>query len=178
MDIVETSIPGLQEIRLDVFSDERGSFREAYQAAKLKDLGTPPLDIVQMNVSESEYGVIRGIHAEPWDKYIHVTYGEVFAAIVDLRRDVESFGQVATFTLNTSNALLVPQGLGNSFAVTTERAVYSYLVTEHWRADNPYPAVSYDDPALAIPWPIDPEKRIVSEKDRTNPTLQDAYGAA
>lgn len=176
MDIVETNLGGLREIKLDVFEDERGSFREAYQAAKLKDLGLPSLDIVQMNVSESQYGVIRGIHAEPWDKYIHIAWGKVFAAIVDLRKESKTFGEVATFNLDTTNALFVPKGLGNSFAVLSERVVYSYLVTEHWHPDNPYPAVAYDDPTLGITWPVEAKDRIVSDKDQRNPTLKEAYG--
>lgn len=170
-----TEIPGLTAIELDVHVDERGSFREAFHAKDLRELGLPELEPVQLNVSESRYGVIRGIHAEPWEKYIHVASGTAFAAIVDLRIDEPTFGQVETFELSTGQALWLPEGVGNSFAATSEELVYAYLVPEHWRVDAEYPAVAYDDPALGIDWPIPEGRRIVSDKDRQNPTLAEAF---
>lgn len=175
MKVEASTIPGVYLVSLDVFGDERGSFREAYQAAKMQERGLPEFTPVQMNVSESRYGTIRGIHAEPWEKFIHVAHGAAFAAIVDLRVELPTFGHVSTFELDRTNALFVSRGCGNSFAATSPELVYSYLVTEHWRPDNPYPAVAYDDPALGIPWPIPEGDRIVSEKDQANPTLAEAY---
>ena len=71
---------------LGVHGDNRGWFKESYQRAKLEELGLPRLEVVQNNVSyNAEVGVTRGIHAEPWDKYISPAFGRVFAAIVDLR---------------------------------------------------------------------------------------------
>lgn len=174
MQATESAIPGVWEITLDVFGDERGSFREAYQAEKLRGLGVPVITPVQYNVAESRYGTIRGIHAEPWEKYIHLAKGEAFAAIVDFRAG-PTFGQVATFTLTHRNALLVPPGCGNSYAVTSPELTYTYLVTEHWSPDKQYAAAAFDDPALAIDWPIPEKDRIVSDKDRANPTLKEAF---
>jgi dTDP-4-dehydrorhamnose 3,5-epimerase len=174
--VVPATIGGLALVELDVLEDERGSFREAYQQAKLKELGLETPLPVQMNVAESAYGVIRGIHAEPWDKYIHIVEGEVFAAIADFRKDSPTFGQVDTFDLKPSNALFVPEGLGNSYAVTSDKAMYTYLVPKHWSPDAKYHAVRYDDSDLGIEWPIPEEKRIVSEKDRQNPTFKEVFG--
>ena len=171
--VSETAIPGLLKVGVVVNagSDPRGNFREAWQAEKTQTAGLPEFTPVQMNVAESVYGVIRGIHAEPWEKYITIASGSVFAAIVDLRPDSAAFGTAETFELDRETALYVPRGLGNSYAVTSEHAAYTYLVNEHWRPDLKYPAVAYDDPDLAIDWPVPEADRIVSEKDQHNPSL-------
>lgn len=176
MKIEKTKIDGLTLVHLDIFADERGSFREAWQAEKAEEAGLPKLEPVQFNVSVSNYGTIRGIHAEPWDKYIHVAHGKVFAAIVDLRKESSTFGQYETIELDETKAIFVPKGMGNSFQALSEKVVYAYLVTDIWRGmTNPYPAVAFDDPELAIPWPLPEETWIVSDKDRNNPTLKEAY---
>lgn len=175
MQIENSQIPGVALLTLDIFADERGCFKEAWKTGVLKEHGLPDIVPVQYNVSESRRGVIRGIHAEPWDKYIHVPYGEVFAAIVDLREDQPSFGRVDTFTLDRTKALFLPKGVGNSFQALSELAVYTYLVTGLWQKDNPYPALACDDPDLAIPWPIQGDAVIVSEKDRHNRRFKEVY---
>lgn len=175
MKLTTCGIVGLALVELDTHEDERGSFREAYHDTKLRDLGLSIPKPVQMNVAESIYGVIRGVHAEPWDKYIHVVSGQVFAAIADFRANGDTFGRVESFELNRGNALFVPEGLGNSYAVTTDRAIYTYLVPKHWSPDLTYPAVAFDDPDLAIDWPIPKDKQLVSDKDRANPSLKEAF---
>lgn len=177
--VTETSIAGLYEIDLVLNvlgDDERGTFREAWQAEKMEAAGLPPFKPVQYNVAESKYGVIRGIHAEPWEKLIHVASGTVFAAITDFRKDSKTFGNVLTFELDSHRALFVPRGVGNSYAVTSQQCAYTYLVNEHWNPDATYDAVRHDDPDLAIQWPIPEPDRIVSEKDRTSPTFKEAFG--
>ena len=86
MHVSTTSVPGLLKIDLDLHLDGRGWFKEGYQSAKLSAQGFPPFEIVQSNVSyNAEVGVTRGIHAEPWDKYVSLAHGRAFAAVVDLR---------------------------------------------------------------------------------------------
>src|SRR5690242_9532511 len=95
----ETVIPGFYEIDLDVRGDNRGWFKENYQKEKLESLGLPFFNIVQNNFSYNvEKGVTRGLHAEPWDKYISVANGRVFGAWVDLRQG-PSFGQTLTIEI-------------------------------------------------------------------------------
>jgi dTDP-4-dehydrorhamnose 3,5-epimerase len=167
----ETPIPGLLVVDLVVHGDERGWFKESYQRAKLDAAGFPPLDVVQSNVAFSrEVGVTRGIHAEPWDKYITVAHGRVFAAILDLR-DLPSYGQVVTLELHTGNAVLVPRGCGNSYQTLTPDVVYTYLVNDHWSPDAQYTFVQAYDPALGIEWPIREADTIRSDKDRAHPPL-------
>lgn len=164
MKIQETSIPGLLHIvEIAAFPDERGNFRTPFRS----DWGKPFEQFAnkQLNISENVRGSTRGIHAEPWDKYIHVVSGSVFAAIADLRPSSPTFCCVETFELNASSALLVPQGCGNSFQAL-ELSVYAYLTGGLWFAGQSYLAVSLDDPTLAINWPIKDPERIISEKDR------------
>lgn len=174
MNVQSTALEGVFLIELDTVSDERGSFREAWQAQKMQALGLPPFIPVQQNISTSLQGVIRGIHAEPWEKYIHVISGKAFAAIVDLRSHSTDFAKVATFKLHPGVALFIPRGMGNSFQATTG-LVYSYLVNEHWQPGVFYPMIAYNDVDLAIPWPLPAETHIISEKDRNHPTLRVVY---
>ena len=175
MKVTQTRLKGLFYIELDVFADERGNFREAWQAEKMTAAGLPDFKPVQNNISESKRGVTRGVHAEPWDKYIHVPFGTAFAAVADLREDSPTFGECETFELGQGNALFVERGFGNSYQVTSDWAAYSYLVTEHWQAGVTYPAIALDDPDLAIAWPLAREEWILSEKDMKNPTLRAYY---
>lgn len=165
------SIPGLLHVELDVHGDERGWFKEGFQRAKLEAEGFPPFEIVQQNVSfNHDIGVTRGIHAEPWDKYVSLAHGRVFAAIVDLRAG-SGFGQVETVELTPADALYVPRGCGNSYQTLTPDVVYSYLVNEHWSPGAGYTLIQAFDPALGIAWPIDEASAIRSDKDRAHPPL-------
>lgn len=172
MTVTELSLPGLFKVELDVHSDDRGNFREAWQVEKMTALGLPEFQPVQQNISESKQGVLRGIHAEPWNKYIHMAFGTGFGAYIDLREDSPTFGQVETVELTQNVAIFIPKGLGNSYQVTSEWAAYSYLTDAHWKAGITYPAISYDDADLAISWPIPP---IISEKDQKNPIMRQYY---
>ncbi len=174
--VTETDLKGLFVIDLVVNADSRGSFREAYQAAKVEALGLPKLGPIQWNISENlRPGIVRGIHAEPWDKYIHVVAGEVFAAIVDLRPESSTFGQHRTFTLNQSSALFVSRGFGNAYQVLKAPCAYGYLVNAHWQPGTTYPAINYADPDLNIAWPLPIRPDDVSDKDKKSPTLKEAF---
>jgi dTDP-4-dehydrorhamnose 3,5-epimerase len=171
LEVQETGIDGLLRITLDVHGDSRGWFKESYQRAKLEALGLPRLEVVQNNVSYNEQaGVARGIHAEPWDKYISPAAGRVFAAIVDLREG-DGFGRVETFELAPSDAIYVPRGCGNSFCTLEPHSVYSYLVNAHYEPGRSYPAVDLFDEQLGIDWPMPREQMVVSAKDAANPPL-------
>lgn len=155
-----------------MFPDERGNFREVYHAERMAPLGLEGFTPVQQNVSVNRRGALRGIHAEPWNKFIHLASGEAFSAIVDLQPGSPTFAAVQTFTLTPEVALYVPRGFGNSFQALSDTAVYIYLVDAHWHAGLEYPAVALDDPDLAIPWPITGNEMILSEKDRHNSPLR------
>lgn len=174
--VTDTGIAGLKLVELVVHEDARGSFREAYHQDKLEALGLPHLGPVQWNVAENQRrGILRGIHAEPWDKYIHVLSGEIFAAIADLRRDSPTFGKAETFRIDRGRALFLPRGLGNSYQVLSEGAVYGYLVNSHWTPDAVYLGVTWNDPTLAIQWPLPVRPEDLSDKDRKLPTLREMF---
>jgi len=169
--ISETIIPGLFEIDLVVRGDRRGWFKENYQRAKLESLGLPKFEVVQNNFSfNSEAGVTRGLHAEPWEKYISVANGKVFGAWVDLRKG-NSFGKVLTIEITPDKAVFVPRGVANSYQTLEPNVTYTYLVNEHWSPGAKYAAVNLFDPKLGINWPIAKEQSTVSDKDIANPML-------
>lgn len=171
-----TNIPGMLVFDLAVHGDSRGWFKENWQRAKQVGLGLPDLGPVQNNISfNAERGVTRGIHAEPWDKYISVATGSVFGAWVDLRPG-KSFGQVYTCVIDPSKAIYVPRGVGNSFQALEDGTAYTYLVNAHWSADlkKTYTFVNLADPDLSIEWPIPLEQCELSEADKAHPMLKEA----
>lgn len=168
----ETAIPGLYTIDLVLHGDSRGWFKENYQKEKMEALGLPPFEIVQNNFSfNAERGVTRGLHAEPWEKFISLANGRVYGAWVDLRRG-DSFGKVFTTEITPDKAIFVPRGVANSYQALEENITYTYLVNAHWSPDARYAAVNLFDPELGITWPISQDQAVVSEKDLGNPLLK------
>ena len=171
--VVESPIKGLYVIDLVVHGDNRGWFKENYQKAKMEALGLPSFAVVQNNFSyNQEVGVTRGLHAEPWEKFISVANGKVFGAWVDLRAG-DGFGTVFTCEITSDKAIFVPRGVANGYQTLEPNVTYTYLVNEHWSADAKYTFVNLFDPALAIQWPIGKDKAITSEKDDNHPMLKD-----
>lgn len=172
----QTEIPGLLIFDVTYVGDERGYFQEKYQKAKLVDAGLPEaFNVVQNSLSyNKEAGVTRGFHAEPWDKYISVVTGRVFAAYVDLRKG-ESFGKVVTVEINPNITVFLPRGVANSFQTLEPNTYYLYSVNAHWSADNydEYCFANLADPEIGVKWPISLDKAIMSDRDRNHPMLKD-----
>ena len=174
--VTETGIDGLKVVDLSVHGDSRGWFKENWQRAKMTALGIPDFRIVQNNVSfNAERGVTRGIHAEPWDKFISIAAGSVFGAWVDLRAGSRTYGKVFTCTLDPSKAIFVPRGVGNSFQALEDGTAYTYLVNAHWSLElkKTYTFVNLADPELNIQWPIPLSEATISEADLHHPMLKD-----
>ena len=181
LSVAETGIGGLKVVDLAVHGDSRGWFKENWQRAKMTGLGIPDLRVVQNNISYNEKrGVTRGIHAEPWDKFISVARGSVFGAWVDLREGSETFGKVFTTVLDPSKAVYVPRGVGNSFQALEDGTAYTYLVDAHWSLElkRTYTFVNLADPELAIEWPIPLDEATVSDADLGHPMLRDVVPMA
>ena len=179
--VAETGIDGLKVVDLAVHGDSRGWFKENWQRAKMTALGIPDLRVVQNNISYNDSrGVTRGIHAEPWDKFISVARGSVFGAWVDLREGSATYGKVFTCTLDPSRAIYVPRGVGNSFQALEDGTAYTYLVDAHWSLElkRTYTFVNLADPELAIEWPIPLDQAVVSEADLNHPMLTDVVPMA
>ena len=181
LSVAETGIEGLKVVDLAVHGDSRGWFKENWQRAKMTALGIPDLRVVQNNISYNDSrGVTRGIHAEPWDKFISVARGSVFGAWVDLREGSATYGKVFTCTLDPSKAIYVPRGVGNSFQALEDGTAYTYLVDAHWSLElkRTYTFVNLADPELAIEWPIPLDQATVSEADKNHPMLKDVVPMA
>jgi dTDP-4-dehydrorhamnose 3,5-epimerase len=171
--VTETVIPGFYEIDLDVRGDNRGWFKENYQKEKMEALGLPSFEIIQNNISYNDVkGVTRGLHAEPWEKFISVANGRVFGAWVDLRPG-DSFGQTLTIEIHPGKAVFVPRGVANGYQTLEDNVTYTYLVNAHWSADAQYTFVNLADPELGIEWPISLDQVVLSEKDKNHPTLKE-----
>ncbi|MFZ3454379.1 sugar nucleotide-binding protein [Arthrobacter sp. 7Tela_A1] len=176
----ETAIPGVVLYDLPVHGDNRGWFKENWQREKMLALGLPDFGPVQNNISFNEKaGTTRGIHAEPWDKFISVATGRIFGAWVDLREG-PSFGAVYTAELDPSQAIFIPRGVGNAFQTLEDNTAYTYLVNDHWSADaqGQYTFLNLADETAAIEWPIPLEQAELSDKDKAHPRLADVVPMA
>ena len=170
-----TPIEGLVVYDLPVHGDARGWFKENWQKAKMTAAGLPDFGPVQNNVSfNAERGVTRGLHAEPWDKFISIGAGSVYGAWCDLREGSATYGKVFTVVLDPSKAIYVPRGVANGFQALEDNTVYMYLVNDHWSPNGEYSFVSIFDDSLGLNWPIPLDQATISDKDRHHPLLQDA----
>jgi len=173
--VQKTSINGLLILKRPIHEDNRGFFREIFHISEIEKTLNIEFNGIQMNHAYSNPKVLRGIHAENWNKIICPINGEVFVAIVDIREGSSTFGKYETFIINDQNriALFVSKGLANSYCITSKTAVdYIYLVDAYYDGTDQR-AFAFDDPDLAIDWPIkDP---VISERDRNNPKMRDLF---
>ncbi len=174
MNIIETPLTGLLIIEPKVFGDERGFFIETWNRKRYQEAGIT-VDFVQDNLSFSGRGVLRGLHfqnPQAQGKLVHVLQGEVFDVAVDMRKGSPTFGLWHGTILSAENRrqFWVPPGFAHGFCVTSETALFAYKCTELY-APQHEKSIRWDDPALAIDWPVtDPQ---VSDKDRLAPLLAD-----
>jgi dTDP-4-dehydrorhamnose 3,5-epimerase len=171
----KTEIPGLLWFDITSIGDERGWYQENFQKAKLVQSGLPEsFDVVQNSVSyNKKRGVVRGFHAEPWDKYISVIKGSVFVAYPDLRKG-PTFGKIVTMEITPNKSVFLPRGVANSFQTLEDDTYYIYSVNDHWNAEkyDEYAFVNLADPDLNAQWPIPLDQAIMSERDRNHPLLK------
>lgn len=176
LSVTETSIDGLVVLDLPVHGDNRGWFKENWQRAKMCAAGIPDIRFVQNNISfNTARGATRGIHAEPWNKFISIATGSIFGAWVDLRAGSPTYGKVYACELDPSKAIYVPRGVGNAYQALEDGTTYVYLVDAHWSAElkKTYTFVNLADPELAIEWPIPLEECEISDADKHHPLLKD-----
>lgn len=173
--IKTTSLPGLLKLERPTFKDERGFFREVFHLDELNQALGFEFKALQMNHSLSRKNVIRALHAENWNKLVYPVSGNMFAAVVDIRPDSETFGKLETFIFSPEDkfALFIPVGFANSICVAGDEDVnYIYLVDKYYDGTDTT-AIAWDDPDLNIQWPItDP---IISERDKNNSTLKKLF---
>ena len=178
MEYKKTAIEGVYIIEPRVFNDARGYFFEAWKQAEFEEhIGK--VNFVQDNESKSCRGVLRGLHFQKGNasqaKLVRVIKGCVVDVAVDLRRSSPTFGQHVMVELSDENKrqFFIPRGFAHGFLVLSNEAIFTYKV------DNPYApqadgGIRWNDPALAINWPVDGLDVLTSEKDLRQPLLKDA----
>jgi dTDP-4-dehydrorhamnose 3,5-epimerase len=177
MQIIPTTIPDVLILEPKVFGDDRGFFFESFNERSWRDLTGIDLHFVQHNHSRSAGGVLRGLHyqiQQPQGKLVRVVVGEVFDVAVDIRRSSPSFGQTFGTLLSAENKrqMWVPPGFAHGFCVTSDVAEFLYLTTEYYAPEHER-CIAWNDPDLAIRWPLAGEPN-VSAKDRDGRPFKDA----
>lgn len=178
IEIRPLGLEGLVEIIPVRHADSRGFFSETYNAQALASHGIE-IAFVQDNHSRSdEIGVLRGLHFQtpPFAqaKLIRVTRGRIFDVAVDLRENSSDFGKWIGLELSEEkwNQMLVPVGFAHGFVTLEPRSEVLYKVSAPYSRTHDR-VIRFDDPAIGIKWPIEPDRLILSDKDRLAPLLQD-----
>ena len=179
MNYNETFIKGVFVIEPKVFNDSRGYFFEAWKQQEFLD-NVGPVDFIQDNESKSSFGVLRGLHYQKGEfaqaKLVRVIKGKVLDVAVDIRQDSPTFGKHVMVELSEENKrqLFIPRGFAHGFLVMSDEAIFTYKVDNVY-APQAEAGIRWNDPELAIEWPIDPKEVSTSEKDLKQPLLKDAW---
>jgi len=177
MNVIETEIPDLLIIEPKVFGDDRGFFFESFNARAFAEQTGVQDSFVQDNHSRSAKGVLRGLHyqiQQPQGKLVRAVEGEIYDAVVDVRRSSPTFGKWFGLTLSAENKrqLWVPAGFAHGFVVTSDYAEVLYKTTDYWAPEFER-SIIWNDPALGIDWPLDGEP-LLSAKDEAGVPLAEA----
>ncbi|MDQ3008188.1 MAG: dTDP-4-dehydrorhamnose 3,5-epimerase [bacterium] len=180
--IHRTKIDGLLYTAHRKFDDDRGFYAELGLIPDIETHLKRPFKVAQVNQAHSVANVIRGFHAEAWNKLVFVTTGQVFCALADIRPESGTFGEVETFLLGHGNSalagsLFISEGIANSVCVVSEPVDYVYFVDQLYRDRDLKndQAISLFDPDLAVKWPLDRDKMIISDRDLQAVTLRSLY---
>lgn len=177
MKIETTALSGVLILTPTIYRDSRGAFQETWNQRTMAEAGLPG-GWVQDNYSVSKKNVLRGIHyqvIQPQGKLVRVAHGAALDVAVDLRRSSPTFGRHVAVELSGENGamLWIPVGFGHAFLALTESVGFAYKVTDYYSAAGER-AILWDDPDLAIAWPVDSADVIVSAKDNRGSRLRDA----
>jgi dTDP-4-dehydrorhamnose 3,5-epimerase len=178
--VVRTAIPDVLALEPRVFGDERGFFLEPYNRRTFREATGLDVEFVQDNHSRSRRGVLRGLHyqvRQPQGKLVRALSGRIFDVAVDLRRSSPSFGKWVGLEIDADSMrmLWIPPGFAHGFLVLSESADVFYKATDYYAPQHER-TLRWDDPQLAIAWPLAGEPTL-SDKDRRGSLLAqaDAY---
>ncbi len=178
MDYIMTELEGVWILEPQVFGDSRGYFMETWKNADFqRHIGE--VNFIQDNESKSSRGVLRGLHYQQGDlsqaKLVRVISGRVLDVAVDLRRTSPTFGQHLMVELSGENhrQFFIPRGFAHGFLVLSDEAIFTYKVDNVY-APQAEQCIRYDDPTLAIQWPLESEELLLSEKDLRGLSFQEA----
>ncbi|MDX2436515.1 MAG: dTDP-4-dehydrorhamnose 3,5-epimerase [Acidobacteriota bacterium] len=169
MRVIDEPLPGVKLIAPTVHEDHRGFFMESYNQGVFADLGIADL-FVQDNHSRSTRGVLRGLHyqlGQPQAKLVRATRGSVYDVVVDIRRGSPTFGQWAGAELSEDNRrqFYAPVGFAHAFLVLSDVAEFQYKCSDFYSADDEH-GLPWNDPDIAIVWPLAGLEPILSDRDR------------
>lgn len=174
--VEHTEIEGLKVLRMKQITDERGTIREFYRESSFLEAGLPSLGPwLQVNITETRQGALRGLHGEDMFKLTAVVEGEAFGAYLDARSGSPSRGKIVTARLTKGTQVLVPKGVCNGFqSVSPGVTQYLYCFDQEWRPGMAGVSVNPLNPELAIDWPLpidvsNPAQ--ISAKDASAPGL-------
>ena len=178
MEYNKTEIDGVYTLQPRVFNDARGYFMEAWKQQEFEEhIG--PVHFIQDNESQSVRGVLRGLHYQKgqWSqaKLVRVIKGCVLDVAVDIRRSSPTFGRHVMVELSGENKrqFFIPRGFAHGFLVLSPEAVFTYKVDNVY-APQVEAGIRWNDPALGIQWPVDPQQVLTSEKDLLQPLFSEA----
>ena len=160
MRVTPTAIPDVLIIEPKVFGDERGFFFESFNACAFAQATGLDVAFVQDNHSKSAKNVLRGLHYQlppkAQGKLVRVVQGEVFDVAVDLRKGSKTFGHWVGRILSAENKqqLWIPPGLAHGFLTLSNSAEFLYKTTDYYSPEHER-SLLWNDPALAIDWPLD-----------------------
>jgi len=177
MNVIQTEIPEVLILEPKVFGDERGFFYESFNARRFAEATGCDVDFVQDNHSRSVKGVLRGLHyqiQQPQGKLVRVAVGEVWDVAVDIRKGSPTFGKWVGVSLSAANhrQLWVPAGFAHGFVVVSDVAEFLYKTTDYYAPEHER-CIRWDDPTLAIPWPLEGDPSL-SGKDKQGLDLAQA----
>lgn len=178
--IYRTPIEGLFYLKYQKFIDDRGFFAQVLNPASMCKEINPNFQIEQVNLSVSQTKVVRGIHAENWNKLVTVLSGQAQLVVADIRRDSATYKKLVYFDFNADlgsqwgEALYISAKLGNSICATQGPVYYLYGVDQlyHERNKDDDQAISLFDPELNISWPFAKEEMLISKRDQDSITLK------
>jgi dTDP-4-dehydrorhamnose 3,5-epimerase len=177
MERIETSLPGVYELRPVVHRDARGSLVETYHHARFADIGIKDT-FLQDNHSISSRGTLRSLHYQlrhSQAKLCRVVEGEALDIAVDIRVGSPQFGKWTGVCLSAKaqNLIYIPAGFAHGFLALTEKVQFLYKCSDYYDPSDEY-GILWNDPALAIDWgTVTP---VLSQRDTRNPKLADVQG--
>lgn len=171
MKLIKTNFDNLIIIKHEVFSDERGSFKEIFKKDDLQIMLGYKIDFCQENSVISSKNVLRGLHFQkkPFaqSKLISISIGEIFDVAVDLRKNSKTYGQYFSKVLSAENneSIFIPAGFAHGYLTLSNNAIINYKVDNYYNK-NMEGSIAFDDEYLNIDWGLNVDKMVISEKDR------------
>lgn len=176
MRVIETEIPAVKRVIPKRHGDERGWFSEVYRADQLTEGGISSTFVQDNQSFSAPVGTIRGLHfqAPPsaQAKLIRVLAGAIYDVAVDIRHDSPTFGRYVAVKLDAEagEQLFVPHGFAHGFCTLVPNTMVAYKVDAYYDATNDR-NLAWNDPDIAIDWPIDVTTAILSGRDKDAPRL-------